>query len=48
MADRDIEFLKQEDLLSLIENLDQVLDVIKNPVNMFKGPNGPVLAALKI
>lgn len=48
MAEREIEFIKEDDLLSLLENLDSVLDVIKNPANMFKGPNGGVLAALKI
>lgn len=48
LADQEKETHKQEDLLSVFNNQQVILEQIKSPELMFKGPNGPVLAAIKI
>ena len=48
LADLDLEKYSQDDILSCVTNRVQVDDAINNPRNMYKGPNGPVLAAIKI
>ena len=48
LADLDLEKYSQDDIMSCVTNRVQVDDAINNPRNMYKGPNGPVLAAIKI
>lgn len=38
----------EDDLISTISNQAQVLAVVKNPQKMFKGPGGPIMAAIMI
>lgn len=47
-ATQGLENYTFEDLLEVITNRDQVLDTVKNPARMFKGPYGFVLAATAI
>ena len=48
LADLDNEKYSEDDILSCITNRVQVDDAIRNPRNKYKGPNGPVLAAIKV
>lgn len=48
LADLELDKYSQEDLLSLVINLEQVKEAMTDPKVMFKGPNGPVLATIKI
>lgn len=48
MSDLDNEKYSEDDILSCISNKVQVEDAIRNPRNKYKGPNGPVLAAIKV
>ena len=48
LADLEYDKYSTEDLLSCVTNLEIVLEAMKNPRQMFKGPNGPVLATIKI
>jgi len=48
LADLDLEKYSRDDILSCVTNKVQVSEAINNPKNKFKGPNGPVLAVLKI
>lgn len=48
LSDLDNEKYSQEDILSCVSNRVQVDEAICNPRNMYKGPNGPVLAAIKV
>lgn len=48
MVNLELDKYTQDDLLSCVINLQTVLDAMHNPKIMFKGPNGPVLATLKI
>lgn len=48
LSDLDNEKYSIEELLSCVSNRVQVDEAIKNPKNTFKGPNGPVLAAIKV
>ena len=47
-ADLDLEKYSQEDIMSCVTNKVQVDEAINNPRNKYRGPNGPVLAAVKI
>jgi hypothetical protein len=48
IADLELDRYSIDDLLSCVTNLEIVLEAMKNPRQMFKGPNGPVLATIKI
>jgi hypothetical protein len=48
LADLELDKYHQDDLLSCVINLQTVLDAMRNPKVMFRGPNGPVLATIKI
>ena len=48
LSDLDLERYSEEDILSCTSNRVQVDEAIKNPRNKYKGPNGPVLSAIKI
>ena len=48
LSDLDLERYSEEDILSCCSNRVQVDEAIKNPRNKYKGPNGPVLSAIKI
>ena len=48
LSDLDNERYSEEEILSCISNRTQVNEAIKNPRNKYKGPNGPVLAAIKV
>ena len=48
LADLDHERYSEEDILSCVTNRVQVDDAIKNPRNKYRGPNGLVMAAVKI
>ena len=48
LSDLEYEKYSTEDLLFCVTNLEIVLEAMKNPRQMFKGPNGPVLATIKI
>jgi hypothetical protein len=48
IADLELDKYSIDDLLSCVTNLEIVLEAMKNPRQMFKGPNGPVLATIKI
>ena len=48
MAELDNEKYTEEEILSCISNRIQVNEALKNPRNKYKGPNGPVLAAIKV
>lgn len=48
LSDLELDKYTQEDLLSCVINLQTVLDAMRNPRIMFKGPNGPVIATIKI
>ena len=48
LSDLDLERYSEEDILSCCSNRVQVDEAIKNPRNKYKGPNGPVLAAIKV
>ena len=47
-ADQEFEKLTEDDMISCVLNRQQVWEAIKNPKNRFKGPYGPVLAAIHI
>ena len=48
LADLDQDRYSRDDLLGCVINRAQVEEAMTNPRVMFKGPNGPVLAAIKI
>jgi hypothetical protein len=48
IAELELDKYSQEDLLGLVINLQQVTEAMTDPKVMFKGPNGPVLATIKI
>jgi len=48
LAEQEFESFSDNDLLQCIANREQVQEAIKNPKHMFKGPYGPVLAAIVI
>ena len=48
LSDLDNERYSEEEIMSCISNRTQVNEAINNPRNKFKGPNGPVLAAVKV
>lgn len=48
LSDLDNEKYSEEDILSCCSNRVQVDEAIRNPKNKYKGPNGPVMAAIKI
>ena len=48
LSDLDNEKYSREELLSCVSNRVQVDEAINNPRNKYKGPNGPVLAAIKM
>ena len=48
LSDLDNERYTEEEIMSCISNRTQVNEAINNPRNKFKGPNGPVLAAIKV
>jgi len=48
LADLELEKYTEDDLMSCVSNRTQVLEQMQNPKNKFKGPNGPVLAAVKL
>lgn len=48
LADQEFEPLTDEDLFTCVVNKQQVWDAIMNPKQKFKGPMGPVLAAVHI
>jgi hypothetical protein len=48
LSDLDLEKYSQEDILSCVTNRVQVDQAVSNPKNKYKGPNGPVLAAIKV
>ena len=48
LSDLDNERYSEEEIMSCISNRTQVNEAINNPRNKFKGPNGPVLAAIKV
>ena len=48
LADLEYDKYSTEDLLSCVTNLEIVLEAMKNNRQMFKCPNGPVLATIKI
>ena len=48
LADLDNEKYSEEEIMSCVSNRTQVNEAIKNPRNKFKGPNGPVLAVIRI
>ena len=48
LSDLDNDKYEVEDILSCCSNRVQVEEAVKNPRNKYKGPNGPVLAAIKV
>lgn len=48
LVNLELDKYAQEDLLGCVINLSTVIYAMKNPKIMFKGPNGPVLATIKI
>ena len=48
LSEQDQDVYGREDLMSCITNRVQVDAAMSNPMMRFKGPNGPVLAAIKI
>ena len=48
LSDLDNDKYSQEDILSCVSNRVQVEEAVRNPRNKYKGPNGPVLAAIKV
>ena len=48
LAEYDVDKYAEEDLLSCVTNRVQIHDAMHNPKHRFKGPNGAVLAAIKI
>lgn len=48
LSDLELDKYTTDDLISCVINLQTVLDAMQNPKIMFKGPNGPVLATIKI
>lgn len=48
LADLELDKYTENDLMSCVSNRTQVEEQMKNPRNKFKGPNGPVLAAIKL
>lgn len=47
-SEQEFDSLCDDDLLSCVANRQQVWEAIKNPKQRFKGPYGPVLAAIHI
>lgn len=48
LADLEQDRYTNEDLINCVVNKQQVLEIMHNPKTMFKGSNGPALAAVKI
>ena len=48
LADLEQDRYTREDLLRCVVNQQQVIDVMTSAKTMFKGANGPILAAIKI
>jgi hypothetical protein len=48
LSDLEPDSYTQDELLSCVVNIQSVVDAMTNPLLMFKGPNGPVLATIKI
>jgi hypothetical protein len=48
MADNENEVVTEKDLMQIVTNKSQVVEQTLNPIFKFKGPNGPVLATIKI
>ena len=48
LGELDNEKYTEEEILSCISNRIQVNEALKNPKNKYKGPNGPVLAAIRL
>ena len=48
LAEKEKDSYSEDDLLSLCTNRVQVEDALRNPIHCFRGPNGPVLAAIRI
>jgi hypothetical protein len=48
LAELEMDKYSRDDLLSLVINLQQVVEAMTDPKVMFKGPNGPVIATIKI
>ena len=48
LSDLDNDKYEKEDMLSCVSNRVQVEEAVNNPKNKYKGPNGPVLAAIKV
>lgn len=48
LADNENEIVTEKDLMSIVTNKTQVIEQTQNPLFKFKGPNGPVLATIKI
>lgn len=47
-SEQEFEKLTEEDMMSCVCNREQVHDSVYNPRLKFKGPYGPVLAAIQI
>jgi hypothetical protein len=47
-SDQEFDIMTDEDLFACIINKQQVWEAVHNPKQKFKGPQGPVLAALHI
>lgn len=48
LADNENEIVTEKDLMTIVTNKTQVIEQTQNPIFKFKGPNGPVLATIKI
>ena len=48
LAEIDTDKYAEDELLSCVTNRVQIHDCMHNPKHRFKGPNGPVLAAIRI
>ncbi len=48
LSEKELERYSREDIAQCITNRVQVDDAMDNPLMCFRGPNGPVLAVVKI
>ena len=48
LADLEFEQIGEDEIMECVANRQQVWEAIKNPKQKFKGPYGPVLAAIHI
>ena len=48
LVDLELERYSRDDLLACVSNINAVNDMINNPKKKFKGPNGPVLAVIRL